>query len=275
MSSSTDQSPRLRVHTQSTGLYLFRHRNYSPSLGTWTSQDPAGYINGANTYQFVMSNPVGSVDASGEFIAGAIWGGISGGIGGFVGASSSGGGFWTDIGGAVIGGAIGGFSGFIFPVGTGWTIAASGLTGAAANLAGQTLAQGFNNINLGEVATSGIVGAVGEGILAPVDKALADLGDAATAAENALFNGMNSIFKGLLKGVSDALAKKLSQPSGKRKCGTKGNGGVPSKQTSPPAKPVPTNNFMFRWNPGSNGPGENYQQWSDGSWSHVGQTGGQ
>ena len=65
MSSSTDQSPRLRVRTQSTGLYLFRHRNYSPSLGTWTSQDPAGYVNGANTYQFVMSNPVGSVDPSG------------------------------------------------------------------------------------------------------------------------------------------------------------------------------------------------------------------
>ena len=49
-----------------TGLYYERNRNYSPSLGTWTSQDPAGYINGANTYQFVMSNPVGSVDASGE-----------------------------------------------------------------------------------------------------------------------------------------------------------------------------------------------------------------
>ena len=48
-----------------TGLYYERHRNYSPSLGTWTSQDPAGYINGANTYQFVMSNPVGNVDPSG------------------------------------------------------------------------------------------------------------------------------------------------------------------------------------------------------------------
>ncbi len=48
-----------------TGLYYERHRNYSPSLGTWTSQDPAGYINGANTYQFVMSNPVGNIDPKG------------------------------------------------------------------------------------------------------------------------------------------------------------------------------------------------------------------
>ena len=48
-----------------TGLYYDHARNYSTTLGTWTSQDPAGYINGANTYQFVMSNPVGNVDATG------------------------------------------------------------------------------------------------------------------------------------------------------------------------------------------------------------------
>jgi RHS repeat-associated protein len=48
-----------------TGLYYARNRNYSPSLGVWISQDPAGYINGANTYQFVASSPVGNVDAGG------------------------------------------------------------------------------------------------------------------------------------------------------------------------------------------------------------------
>ena len=39
-----------------------RSRNYSPSIGRFTSQDPLQFINGANTYQFVMSNPVGKVD---------------------------------------------------------------------------------------------------------------------------------------------------------------------------------------------------------------------
>ena len=48
-----------------TGLYYERFRNYSPTLGRWTSQDPLGYINGANTYQFVNSSPVGNVDAEG------------------------------------------------------------------------------------------------------------------------------------------------------------------------------------------------------------------
>ncbi len=39
-----------------------RNRNYDPTLGRWINQDPAGYINGANTYQFVVSNPVNAVD---------------------------------------------------------------------------------------------------------------------------------------------------------------------------------------------------------------------
>jgi RHS repeat-associated protein len=48
-----------------TGLCYERFRNYSPTLGTWRSQDPLGFINGANTYQFVNSSPVGSLDAEG------------------------------------------------------------------------------------------------------------------------------------------------------------------------------------------------------------------
>ena len=51
-----------------------RNRNYSPSLGRWINQDPAGYVNGANTYQFVMGNPVGNVDPSGLDAAGTALG---------------------------------------------------------------------------------------------------------------------------------------------------------------------------------------------------------
>ena len=56
-----------------TGLYYERARWYSPSLGTWISQDPAGFVNGANTYQFVMSSPVGRVDASGALYFSTGW----------------------------------------------------------------------------------------------------------------------------------------------------------------------------------------------------------
>jgi RHS repeat-associated protein len=48
-----------------TGLYDEWARDYAPSLGRWMEQDPAQYINGANTYQFVDSSPVGNVDAKG------------------------------------------------------------------------------------------------------------------------------------------------------------------------------------------------------------------
>ena len=42
--------------------YRAPNRSYSPSVGRWINQDPAGYIAGANTYQFVESNPTGNVD---------------------------------------------------------------------------------------------------------------------------------------------------------------------------------------------------------------------
>jgi RHS repeat-associated protein len=48
-----------------TGLYHFDHREYSATLGRFISQDPLQYINGANTYQFVMGNPVNAVDPEG------------------------------------------------------------------------------------------------------------------------------------------------------------------------------------------------------------------
>jgi RHS repeat-associated protein len=51
-----------------TGLYYARNRNYDPTLGRWINQDPLQYINGANTYQFVMSNPVGNVDPWGLYV---------------------------------------------------------------------------------------------------------------------------------------------------------------------------------------------------------------
>ena len=49
-----------------TGLYLFRHRDYSPTLGNWIEQDPLGYINGASRYQFAMDTPLRWTDPKGE-----------------------------------------------------------------------------------------------------------------------------------------------------------------------------------------------------------------
>ncbi len=48
---------------------ITRNHRSAPILGDWMEQDPAQYINGANTYQFVDSSPVGNVDAEGLAVA--------------------------------------------------------------------------------------------------------------------------------------------------------------------------------------------------------------
>ena len=53
------------------GLYTVRYRTYSPTLGRWLERDPAGYVDGANTYAYLNSGPIGSVDPTGLFDAAA------------------------------------------------------------------------------------------------------------------------------------------------------------------------------------------------------------
>ena len=49
------------------GFYYFRSRWYNPTTATWMSQDPTGtqYVDGANLYQFVQSDPTTAVDPAG------------------------------------------------------------------------------------------------------------------------------------------------------------------------------------------------------------------
>ena len=49
-----------------TGLYHFRHRDYSPTLGRWTTNDPIGFQAGdVNLYRSVGNSPTNSTDPSG------------------------------------------------------------------------------------------------------------------------------------------------------------------------------------------------------------------
>jgi|GEM_PF-2689364 len=47
------------------GLYLARHRWYSPAQGRWISRDPIGYLDGINLYQYVGSDPISHTDPLG------------------------------------------------------------------------------------------------------------------------------------------------------------------------------------------------------------------
>ena len=49
-----------------TGLYTFQHRDYNPVTATWMEEDPAGYLDGPNMYQFAHSDPTSTIDPNGE-----------------------------------------------------------------------------------------------------------------------------------------------------------------------------------------------------------------
>jgi hypothetical protein len=49
----------------STGLINFQLRDYNPRTETWNTQDPMGYVDGMNTYQFVADSPIIARDATG------------------------------------------------------------------------------------------------------------------------------------------------------------------------------------------------------------------
>jgi RHS repeat-associated protein len=53
---------------QVTGLYDFRHRDYSSTLGRWGEEDPsrARYVDGLNLYLDELDNPVDLLDPQGR-----------------------------------------------------------------------------------------------------------------------------------------------------------------------------------------------------------------
>ncbi len=53
------------MYKRETRLYLMRYRSYDPRFGAFIQQDPLGYVDGMNMYEYTGGNPVGGVDAYG------------------------------------------------------------------------------------------------------------------------------------------------------------------------------------------------------------------
>jgi RHS repeat-associated protein len=54
-------------HDGGSGLYHFRNREYSPTLGRWLQEDPIGLVADSNLYRYVDNNPTGQLDPLGLF----------------------------------------------------------------------------------------------------------------------------------------------------------------------------------------------------------------
>lgn len=145
-----------------TGLYFLKTRYYDPEVGRFITIDDISYIdpetiNGLNLYAYCGNNPVMRVDENGNawwdwllgaaiVVAAIALTVVTAGLAASVSAAVGGG-----LLGAIVGGAVAGAVG-------------GAITGFAFSVASQGIANGFNNINWGQVGIDTIVGmAVGGG----------------------------------------------------------------------------------------------------------------
>ena len=49
----------------SRGFFYYRHRIYDPNTGRFTSEDPLGFVDGANRVVYVGNNPINFIDPLG------------------------------------------------------------------------------------------------------------------------------------------------------------------------------------------------------------------
>jgi RHS repeat-associated protein len=54
-----------RIDPETNGLYYYRARHYSPTLGRFMQADPIGYGGGSNLYAYVNNDPLNATDPSG------------------------------------------------------------------------------------------------------------------------------------------------------------------------------------------------------------------
>ncbi|MEQ1584192.1 MAG: RHS repeat-associated core domain-containing protein, partial [Candidatus Nitrotoga sp.] len=162
------------------GLYYYKARWYSPTLGRFLETDPIGYADGVNWYAYVNNNPINTNDSSGlcPICFGAIYGGIAGGVGGGISAYAANGSVIDAAKGVGLGFFAGAVTGAVTPwlsysagaaAGTVGTAAATAVMGGASSAVGQFAGNIVTSQPLGANFSWGaVVGSATGGVLAAV-----------------------------------------------------------------------------------------------------------
>jgi RHS repeat-associated protein len=231
-----------------TGLYETPNRELNPVTGTWLQADPAGYVNGASTYQAEGSDPVRLVDPGGEFsilpgagtVGGGLLGGIVGGASYLVGSALSNndvtaGGFWGSVaGGAATGAVIGSFADAVTgdPLGMALLGGAAGALGGGVQSYVQQSIDGNGPVDGSAVVQSMAIGGATGFVTGGLSGALSSGGPAAATVGGSLVTGALGVSatSGATIGVTSGLNALMSVGKGKStggKCGS-GASGKPS-----------------------------------------------
>ena len=175
------------------GLYYYKARWYSPTMGRFLETDPIGYGDGVNWYAYVGNGPVNFTDPTGEIVFNLGAAGIGAGIGAVAGGVTAylQGGSIGDIATATAIGAAGGaVAGFTF--GAAGTLVVGGVSGALGNIAGQAVSgKSINPVDVGFAFFAGTTGGVVTlGARAAGSSVLAEAGTSglATAETQGLFD---------------------------------------------------------------------------------------
>jgi RHS repeat-associated protein len=153
-----------RIDAETNGLYDFRARMYSPTLGRFLQPDPIGVLAGSNLYAYVGNDPLNNTDPNGacpQCLAGAA-------IGASIGlAFQAGSDLWnwrvssfSSYVGAVVGGSVGGAAA---------TVCGPACAGATAGAASNLIASALNGtFSASGLVTDTAVGAAGGAVLGQV-----------------------------------------------------------------------------------------------------------